>query len=146
MFLGTLSFLPQFPILQSGFIDLHAQNTYGEGGGSWKKSKRPLHWQIVRAGAKKRTPQYIPVSPCFLEISQKTLQAPSLGMLTADRGAVKHCYSFSCLLTMHSNKSNSQNILPGRAKIIFLTPSISRVAKVVGKLWKRKLFNNCTRF
>lgn len=45
---------------------------------------------------------------------------------------------FHILSTVLGNKSNPQNILPGSAKIIFLTPSISRVAKVVGRLWKRK--------
>jgi len=59
-------------------------------------------------------------------------------MPAPDISAAKHHYSVSCLPPMRSNKSNPQNILPGSAKIIFLTPSISRVAKVVGRLWERK--------
>lgn len=84
--------------------------------------------------------ELLSISPevCLLEISGKTSQVPSLGMPTPDIGAVKRRYSVSCLSPMHSNKRNPQNILPGSAKIIFLTPSISRVAKVVGRLWKRK--------
>lgn len=59
-------------------------------------------------------------------------------MPAPDVGAVKCHYFVSYPSYMHDNKINPQNILPGSAKIIFLTPSISRVAKVVGRLWKKK--------
>lgn len=157
MFLGTPSFLSPFSILQSGCTDLHAQNIYCEGGGSCRKKTplysttyktqgncwmeeivRPVHRQILRTGTRTNSLVYTPRSPSLLAISGKTLHVPSLGMPTPDIGAVKRHYSVSCLSSMHSNRSNPQNILPGSAKIIFLTPSISRVAKVVGRLWKRK--------
>lgn len=148
---GHSLILSPFSIRQSGCTDLHTQDIYGEGGGSCRKKHPCKNVRKLSDGRncktctrkfweqrQKRTPFHIPVSPSLLEISEKILQVPSLGP-TPGTGAVKCHYSVSCLSSIHSNKSNPQNILPGSAKIIFLTPSISRVAKVVGRLWIKKV-------
>lgn len=88
-------------------------------------------------GKKKNTPAqciYKTQRNCWME---KIVRSVHQHILRTEAGT-PDMVLFHILSAVHSNKSNPQNILPGSAKIIFLTPSISRVAKVVGRLRKRK--------
>lgn len=69
----------------------------------------------------------------------------NLALMMVGRGSKMPCIFLSAGTTKRLQVTTADTGFPGSAKIIFLTPSISKVAKVVGRLEEKKTLsvNNC---